>query len=253
MCTIDIIRSFLIACSFLTILPVPGVEWKEQNIRFFCLAIPVVGCLLGVLWALGFALLLCWDASPLLRGVVMTFGTLTLTGGLHMDGLMDTCDAILSRRDSETRLKILSDTHVGAFAVMGCVMTLILKSTIFAEFFTISSSRLPLLLPLIPIWSRLGMALLLNILPFARQDGLARTLGASRTPHHSALLIIGALVLAAVNLWTAAAWVPIVCGVLFLLWRRCCLSLFGGITGDLLGAFAELSETALLLTLREAL
>ncbi|MBQ9526024.1 MAG: adenosylcobinamide-GDP ribazoletransferase [Fretibacterium sp.] len=251
--TIDIIRSFFIACSFLTILPVPGVEWKEQSVRFFCLMLPLVGGILGVIWALGFVLLSHWGASPLLRGVVMTLVALALTGGLHMDGLMDTCDALLSRRDQETRLKILSDTHVGAFAVMGCVSVLMLKGALFSELFTASYAKTPLLLGLIPVWSRLGMGLLLNSLPFARDDGLARTLGASRTPLHSAILLIGALVLAVVALWSGVVWLPIVWGVAFLLWRRCCLSAFGGITGDLLGAFAELSETALLFALLECL
>ena len=229
------------------------MEWKEQGIRFFCLMLPVVGGVLGGLWALGFALLSQWGASPLLRGVVMTLGALALTGGLHMDGLMDTCDALFSHRDRETRLKIMSDPHAGAFAVMGCVSVLMLRGVLFAELFMASSAKTPLLLGLIPVWSRLGMGLLLNSLPFARNDGLARTLGASRTPRHSALLTLGALALAVVNLWAGAVWLPIVWGVSFLLWRRCCLSAFGGITGDLLGAFTELSETALLFALREVL
>ncbi len=185
----------------------------------------------------------------------MTFWGLILTGGLHMDGLMDTCDALFSRRDRETRLKILSDTHVGAFAVMGCVMILILKGSLFADLFTAPEDKIPipLFVFLTPVLARLGMGLLLNTLPFARNDGLARILGASRTPQHSPLLILGALAPAMLSLWGGVPWFPIVWGVFFVLWRHCCLSTFGGITGDLLGAFSELSETALLFVLREAL
>ncbi|MBR1671475.1 MAG: adenosylcobinamide-GDP ribazoletransferase, partial [Fretibacterium sp.] len=226
------------------------MDWKAGNFYLFCPMIPAVGCLLGMFWALFSVLLSRWDASPLLRGTAMTLGALALTGGLHMDGLMDACDALFSRRDRETRLKILSDTHTGAFAVMGCAATLLLKSALFAELFTAQVNRLPLLMGLIPVWSRLGMALLLNALPFARNDGLARTLGASRTSRHTLFLIAGALLFTALNLWAGAAWLPIVWTVVFFLWRRCCLFVFGGITGDLLGAFAERSETILLFVLR---
>ena len=82
----------------------------------------IVGEIFALLWlALWSVLTLPQNLSPVLRGFFMTFGTLALTGGLHLDGLMDTCDAIFSRRDRQKRLQILSDTHAGSFAVMSCV------------------------------------------------------------------------------------------------------------------------------------
>ncbi len=170
-----------------------------------------------------------------------------------MDGLMDTCDAIFSRRDRETRIKILSDTHTGAFAVMGCVFIIILRLGIFCEIFRSAGSKSFLLaLASIPFWSRFGLALLLNTLPFAKEGGLARTLGSARSPRHTPFLIINALIFAAL-LTFAAGWrilvIPMTCAVIFFAWRRCCLNIFGGIAGDLLGTFAELSETAMLFAL----
>lgn len=250
----DILRSFLLACSFLTILPVPATEWTEDNLRPFCLAFPLVGVPLGVLWGLLAFALSSWGASPALRGVVMTLCALALTGGIHMDGLMDTCDALLSRRDREARLNILSDPHAGSFAVMGCAAVLLLQSATFAELLSALPSRaFLLLLSTIPLWSRLGMGLLLNATPFAREDGLARTLGALRTRRHSIYLIAGAALLAAWNFRTAGApalYLPLTECAVFLLWRRCCLMAFGGVAGDLLGALNLLSETAMLLVLR---
>ena len=181
---------------------------------------------------------------------------LAVTGGLHRDGLMDSCDAIFSRRDRETRLRILSDPHSGAFAVTGCVAVSLLQSVVFAELFARPGGVTSLvLLAAIPVWSRLGLGLLLNALPFARDDGLARALGTARTPRHTAVLVLGALAFAVVLAsfgGVRALAVPSVWLSVLLLWRRCCTAVFGGIAGDLLGAFAELSETAMLLALTAA-
>lgn len=254
---IDIIRSFLVACSFMTILPVPRLDWTERNTRFFALALPLVGGVLAGLWFAAFVLLSLWGASPLLRGVLMGILVLAATGGLHRDGLMDACDAVFSRRDRQTRLKILSDPHSGAFAVTGCVAVSLLQSAAFSELLGRAAPGGAKLVPVlilasIPVWSRLGLGLLLNGLPFAKDDGLARTLGAARDPGHTILLALGAFALALLLAGLGgrrALLVPAVWLAVLLSWRRCCLAVFGGITGDLLGAFAELSETAMLLAL----
>lgn len=253
---IDIIRSFLIACSFLTVLPMPRPDWTERNTRFFNLVLPAVGLVVGWIWFTAFVLLSHWSATPLLKGVLMGIVVLAVTGGIHRDGLMDTCDAIFSRRDRETRLRILSDSHAGAFAVMGCVAVFLLQGAAFAELFArppLGASRL--LLAFIPVWSRLGLGLLLNGLPFAKDDGLARTLGAAQNPRHSVLFVVGAVALALLPVRSGGVpvlAVPAVWLTALLLWRRCCMAVFGGIAGDLLGAFAELSETMMLLTLAAA-
>ena len=82
----------------------------------------------------------------------MKLVVLAVTGGLHRDGLMDSCDAIFSRRDRETRLRILSDPHSGAFAVTGCVAVSLLQSAVFAELFARPVGVTPLgLLAAIPV------------------------------------------------------------------------------------------------------
>lgn len=250
------IRSFLIVCSFLTVLPVPRPDWTERNTRFISLALPAVGLAMGLIWLSAFALLSHWDIGPLLKGVLMELVVLALTGGLHRDGLMDACDAVFSRREREERLRILSDPHAGAFAVMGCTAVFLLQSAAFAELFARSAGVTPLaLLASIPVWSRLGLGLLLNGLPFAKDGGMARALGTARSPCHTAVLVLGALafaVLLASFGGVQALAVPSVWLAVLLLWRRCCMAVFGGIAGDLLGAFAELSETAMLLALAAA-
>lgn len=87
--------------------------------------------LVGALWALAAYALGSFDRLPALRAAVLAALPFLLTGFLHLDGFMDCCDAILSRRDLPTRQKILKDSHVGSFAV---VCTIFLMLAAFAAF-----------------------------------------------------------------------------------------------------------------------
>ena len=203
--------------------------------------LPVVGLIFLLLWLIFWQIVsLAQVLSPILRGFFMTFFTLALTGGLHLDGLMDTCDAIFSRRDRQTRLQILSDTHAGSFAVMGCVVVVLGKTLLFAELLTQGVSPV-----LVAVYSRLGMAVLLNTLPFAKSGGLAVMLGSLRRKRDN-VFFVGMF---------AVMWVlggkslSVVFGVCLVLWGVVCVRIFGGITGDLLGAFVEISEAAMMLGL----
>ena len=231
-----ILPSFLIVITFISIIPIPKKfmpVWNDKTLRYFCVMLPVSGLIFGVIWQV------CFDIINLtgnLKGLIMMLLTLALTGGLHMDGFMDTCDAIFSHRDRETKLKILSDTHAGSFAVIGCVIILMAKTFLFAEL--VNSQNIFI----IPVYSRLGMAILLNNLPFAKSDGLAVTLGKLRRRSDNFYLLIMMLLLAFVNVKILVIMLScLAC------WGIICVKIFGGITGDLLGAFVEISEVIMLI------
>ena len=240
-----IFGSFLIALTFISVIPVPQKfipSWDSRGLRWFCPMLAVSGGVFGVLW-LGVWVLLSGveGVSGVLRGFVMMLFTLGLTGGLHLDGLMDTCDAIFSHRDRETRIKILSDTHAGSFAVIGCVVVILAKTLLFSELFALTPN--PCTLSLIPAYSRVGMAVLLNVLPFAKSGGVAATLGASRRRGDNfffAVWVCGLCVAGGVS--ECVVWVSVL-----VMWGRLCVRVFGGITGDLLGGFVEVCEVIMLL------
>ena len=230
--------------SFVSVLPVPAKfipDWNSRTLRCFCPMLAVSGLIFSALW------LMLWltlthtpTLSTTLRGFFMTLFTLGLTGGLHLDGLMDTCDALFSHRDRDTRLRILSDTHAGSFAVIGCVLLILAKTLLFAELLNLNADTLTL--ALIPAFSRTGMGALLNTLPFAKPDGLASMLGSARNKRDNVFFILVMILLFTFSAKTLSLTF-IVC---LLSWRLVCLSVFGGITGDLLGAFVELSEAVML-------
>lgn len=239
------IDSFLVAISFISSIPVPKKfipVWNSKTLRYFCLMLPVVGIIFAFLWFM-FWFILCRLVmlSFILRGFIMMLFTLALTGGIHLDGLMDTCDAIFSHRDRETRLKILSDTHAGSFAVIGCITILMARTLLSTEIF---SSGLHLYsFAFIPVYSRLGMSLLLVNLPFAKDSGLAVMLGSSRKKRDNITL---AIMLLSFMAFTSKI-IPVIMVTFMFMWGKLCMKLFGGITGDLLGAFVELSEVIMLM------
>ena len=236
------ISSLIIVLSFISVIPIPQrfiPYWKPDSLRYFCPMLAVSGGLFALTWsALWLMLSHARTLSPILRGFFMTLLTLSLTGGLHLDGLMDSCDAIFSQRDRDTRLRILSDTHAGSFAVIGCVLVILAKTLLFSEMLTLSINP-----SLIPAYSRLGMAVMLNSLPFAKHDGLAVTLGASRSQKHNTFFAV-MMILLLLTGSTIHAVMFIIC---LALWMRLCVKIFGGITGDLLGAFVELSEVIIMI------
>ena len=239
------LNSLIIAITFITIIPVPSrliPEWNARNLRYFCLMLPVAGLIFSLLWLAVFHILMMIPAvSAIFRGFMMMTFTIFLTGGLHMDGFMDTCDAIFSHRDRETRLKILSDTHAGSFAVMGCVVIMMAKTILFSELFTLSANISSL--ALIPVYSRLGMGVLMSNLPFAKSGGLAVILGSSRKRRDNFIFLAMFMAVSGFSMNIIPA-VSILCLAFHVVM---CLRIFGGITGDLLGAFVEASEVIMLM------
>lgn len=240
------IDSLIIAISFISIIPIPQryiPVWDSHTLRYFCPMLAVTGCIFGVMW-LGFWAVLCElvGVSALLRGFLMMLLTLGLTGGLHLDGFMDTCDAIFSHRDMQSRLRILSDTHAGSFAVMGCVVILLGETLLFSELLTLEVDGYELMS--VPMYSRVGMGILLNWLPFARKEGLAVMLGSARSKGHNVFFVCMMIVLFTVSKITGVVFV-----VSVIFWRRVCIRMFGGISGDLLGFYVKMSEFFMLMSL----
>ena len=246
----NIITAAAIAFSFLTVIPVPQPEWRPSRLRLFPLMFPLVGLVVGILGGGLFLLLSRSAMTPLLQAVLLCLFYLAVTGGLHMDGFMDTCDAVFSRQPLEKRLEILTDTHVGAFAVMGCIAILLLKTGIFYEL--VDSPPSLLVLILFPVFSRLGLAALFYTLPPARKEGLAHFLGENIERAH--LFVFIALFLSLSSLLLVAEGyprllLPAVSFSFLFLYVHFCRKTFGGITGDLMGTYLEVSELLMLATI----
>jgi adenosylcobinamide-GDP ribazoletransferase len=261
-------KALLAAFQFLTRLPIPArFEYTETICRRSVIFYPLVGAVIGLLLSLAGAGLL--HIVPVLPAAcLMLVLWVGLTGGLHLDGLMDTADGILSHRPREQMLEIMKDSRVGAMGVIVCVLQLLLK---FALLYSLLSTGIwrsaSILLVVVPIWSRWFMIVGIQGWPYARREsGMGSFYQGVRRKHVYAGLVLG-IVLTAAMIWTGSQIVdipnewPALRGLVWLyiaafpLLTFCCgygiaaylAHKLGGLTGDTYGALNELLETILLL------
>lgn len=115
-----IIDGFFMAWGMFLAIPCPVRRWREEARRQMLSCLPLIGGIVGGLWVL--IVLLTMSLPVPVRAFLLAVWPWLCTGFLHLDGYMDVCDAVLSRRDLATRQKILKDSHCGAFAVIGVVL-----------------------------------------------------------------------------------------------------------------------------------
>lgn len=244
----DALLAVVIAFSFFTFLPMPLIDWAPRRMKFVPLWLPLVGLAVGACgWGL-FLLLSAWNAGSAIKAAAMTIFYLAATGGVHADGLMDTADAYFSRRDIPRKLEIMKDSRVGAFAVMTLAAVLLLKFALFAEAFS-KTGFAPIALLFMPVFSRAFQASMIYLFPYAKGEGLAAMYG--RDPDRRFLIAFALWALAAcAGLWLLAGpkylAVPGVCALYYVFYHFSSKKQFGGITGDVLGAFLEISELLML-------
>ncbi len=110
--------------NFLTV-PCPCKKWDNDLKNYMLGFLPSVGLILGLLWAAAALLLVLIGTPFLVMSFVITFVLFALCGFMHLDGFMDCCDAIMSRKPMEIKQQILKDSHCGAFSVVSVVFMLL--------------------------------------------------------------------------------------------------------------------------------
>lgn len=128
------ITGFFMSWGMFCAIPCPLRIWNEKSRLYSVLFIPFVGTVIGAVWAVCAYLMRLISVPSMLMAAVMTVYPYLLSGFIHLDGFMDCCDAILSRRDLPERQRILKDSHTGAFAVICVIIVFILGFGSFADF-----------------------------------------------------------------------------------------------------------------------
>ncbi len=239
-------KSFLAALQFLTIIRLPSrFAPNEETLKGAPPFFPVIGLLVGVLvaaidWALGF-LFPVW-----VRSVLATILLIAFSGALHMDGLADAADGLLSSRPREKILEIMRDSRTGPMGVVAIVCVISLKIALLASLKT--PDRFWMLL-LMPVAGRSALLIIMAILPYARPEGLAGIFNMHRSVTFFLwplffLLFVGGLAAGIQGIAAGAGSLLFV-----LLFAAYLKKRIGGYTGDILGAACELTELIPPLTL----
>jgi len=241
---------FGLAVSYVTCIPVCRLPADQEAGELHGLSkyLPAVGLLIGALLltiALGLRAL---QTNQLTAGAVLALSWLVITGGIHLDGLMDTADGVFSHREQERMLEIMADSRVGNFGAMTGFAVLIVK------FASLSSLPFPALLPvllLVPAWARWCETYAIAAFPYLREAGMGKVWHQT-TRHPLDPLLAGMLPVLA----TAAVWAlgfrlsPLPAGFTILSGMGSAfylVNILRGHTGDTYGAVVELAEAAALL------
>ena len=183
------LQTIAVAFAMFSALPVPQFAWNQKNMRYAMCAFPLIGVVIGGLWCLCGALPLPMPAKAAGFCLIPVW----VTGGIHLDGYADTCDALSSYGDREKKLEILKDPRCGAFAV-------IRLCSYFAAYLALCACvdftpRVGLCWTLALVLERALSGLAVASFPMAKNTGLAHTFAtaADRTTVRRVLMVLAAL------------------------------------------------------------
>ena len=246
----SVISGFFVAFSMYSAIPVPQVNWEKRTMRWALIFLPFVGVIISAISWIWFAFCRYFDANSLFYAVGATLIPLCISGGIHLDGLCDTCDALCSFGDREKRLAILKDPHVGAFGPMWISAFLLAECACFAQIFE-HSKLFPIVLIAFPIARAMGGRKVV-VSPCAKDSGLAHIFAENSDKHTVSVVLIvemvlilmfcGLLLYRVPHGLTAAKVLTVLLVVWYAFHERLSRRTFGGITGDLAGFCISISE-----------
>lgn len=115
------LTAFFMAWGNFCSLPCPVKRWDSNHTSLMLGFLPLIGLVIGIVWAAAYFGLVFLGFPFFAVAFFITFLPFALCGFMHMDGFMDCCDAIMSRRPLEDRQRILKDSNTGAFAVVSMI------------------------------------------------------------------------------------------------------------------------------------
>lgn len=239
-----VLQTVAVAFAMFSAVPVPQFNWTEKNMRYAMCAFPLIGVVIGLLWFLCGVLPLPGAA----RAAGFCLIPVWVTGGIHLDGYADTCDALSSYGDTAKKLEILKDPHCGAFAVIRLCSYFIayLALCVCVQF----TPRVGVLWTLALVGERALSGLAVAAFPMAKNTGLAHTFAtaADKTNVRRVLTVLCVLLGAALVALGGWALVLAACAV-FVRYYHAAKNQFGGTTGDLAGWFLQKCEIWMLAAL----
>lgn len=241
-------NSFKIAFSMYSKIPMPKTDWNKGNMKYALCFFPAVG--LAIL-----ALVMLWNSisfnlqiGDILHTAILVVIPVLVTGGIHLDGFLDTMDALSSYQPTEKRLEILKDPHTGAFAIISAVIYFILYFGVWSE---VGGDTL-IILSIGFVLSRALSGLSVVTFPCAKNSGLVALFSDAAEKNKVkysmvCYIVICLLVMLFINVLLGAICV-ITALIVFIYYKIMSKKNFGGITGDLAGYFLQICELAMALS-----
>ena len=237
-------QAFWLALGFLTRIPMPvKIDYSQTLMNRSSLYFPLVGLLLGGLYAALFAGLAAFWSLPVCIGLVLAFH-LWITGAFHEDGLADSMDALGGGYTVARRLEIMKDSRIGTYGAVALVVALGLKAVLLMD-----AEPVWLALLVTPAIGRLTPLLLMGFLPYVTDPDTSKSKPVAEAFSGQRLLLATLFTVVVALLFSV--WLPalLAVGVVALLWGASLKRQLGGYTGDALGASVVFTELVFLLGL----
>lgn len=241
-----VLKALCISFSIYSKLPVPIFEWKEEELKYHLIFFPWVGAVIGAV-----IMLWTWISNLLPIGqmafvLIMTAIPILITGGFHIDGFMDTMDAVKSYKSRQEKLEILKDPHIGAFSV---IMLAAVGLIFIAAVSMVGIELMPCFTGCFFL-SRCLSAIAVVLFPPAKKDGMLSEFSRTANSKVRNILLavlffeLAACVLCLILMNAKTGLLITAASILTLLYYRYkSKKEFGGITGDTAGYFVVICET----------
>jgi len=235
---------FLVALHFLTIIRMP---WRREvspeeigrSLNYF----PVVGIVIGlILVGLNWGLSLILPSSVV--NILLVVSLTLISGALHIDGLMDTCDGMAAHKTVEARWQVMHDSRVGGFGIVGACLLLLVK---YISLNNVPEPLLIMTLLLMPVVSRWAMVYAIFAYPYARPSGLGKMFKQEASWLRFIVATLIALAMAVVLAQLAGLIIMACIWVMVMLMAAYLRRKFSGLTGDTYGAINEVAEVCVLI------
>lgn len=247
----SLFKGIAMAFSLFSKVPMPQFEWREENMRYMMCFFPIVGLVVGLVVAAWLWLAAVTGMNIVLMGAGIAVIPVAMTGGIHLDGFCDVVDAQASHADLERKQQILKDPHVGAFAIIAVTCYLIAATAIATEL--TPRWEIGVLLGCSYIVSRCLSGIATIMFPTSASKGMLSKFHESAAQKRVlAVLVIELVVCAggmfAVSIFLALPMVVVALMCLVLLYPFTTTQ-FGGMSGDIAGAFLQVTELVMLIVL----
>ena len=243
---------FLAALGFLTIIPLPRrCELSQESVGRSLAYFPIVGLIIGLILAgLNWFLALLLPQAVVNGLLLVSLGV--ITGALHLDGFVDTCDGIAAHKTVEDRWRVMHDSQAGALGIVGVFLLLLIK---YVSLNSVPENLLMATLMFMPVVSRWAMVYAVFTYPYARPAGLGKASKQGTRWPSFALATVITLLVAVTLAWLAdipffylvglaiiiSIWVIVIAMATYFKRK------FAGLTGDTYGAINEVVEVVVLI------
>lgn len=234
---------FKMILSFFSTIPVKNVQFIESELGKGIRMLPLVGVIFGCLIGGLHLLLQLLNTENQISAFFIIIFYIFLTGGLHLDGVADTCDGIFSHRSKERILEIMKDSRIGTFGVVSLIVLLL------GDWLFLSKNTVFVII-LFPIIGRCIALWTCRISTYAREEGFGSQfiIEAKHTKSlivfilFTILICVGSIVFHQLEVIVALIFTYL---IMILVIKRINRKL-DGITGDVIGFSIEFSQLCFL-------